>query len=204
MANRVLDGGSISRDEALALPSEAAATLALRTQQVIAHETSVADIVDPLGGSYAIESLTDQLQSKAQSYIDQIDERGGMVTAIEDGFPQREIENAAYAAQLAIERGSAIVVGVNQFTQSEEALPTDLLRVDPNLETDQKTRLAAVKQRRDNQAAAESCRAVESAAKSGDNLMPSIRAAVRNYATVGEIADAMRNVFGVYQPNVRI
>ena len=193
-----------SRDEALALPSEAAATLALRTQQVIAHETGVADIVDPLGGSYAIESLTDQLEHKAQTYIDRIDELGGMVTAIEDGFPQREIENAAYAAQLAIEHGNDIVVGVNQFTQDQDSQPSDLLRVDPKLEGTQKQRLAALKKRRDGQAAAEACRAVEAAAESGDNLLPLIRAAVRNYATVGEIADAMRRVFGEYQPIVRI
>ena len=112
-----------SRDEALALPSEAAATLALRTQQVIAHETGVADIIDPLGGSYAIESLTDQLEAKANEYIRRIDEMGGMVTAIEDGFPQQEIENAAYEAQLAVERGEDIVVGVNQFVQKDEQPP---------------------------------------------------------------------------------
>lgn len=193
-----------SRDEALALPSEAAASLALRTQQVIAHETGVADIVDPLGGSYAIESLTDQLEDAAQKYIAQIDKLGGMVTAIEDGFPQREIENAAYEAQLAIERTEAVVVGMNQFIQADEDTPSDLLRVDPKLETTQKSRLADLRKRRDGQAAAEACRAVETAAKQGDNLMPPIRAAVRNYATVGEIADAMRNVFGEYQPTVRI
>ena len=161
-------------------------------------------MVDPLVGSYAIESLTDQLEHKAQTYIDRIDELGGMVTAIEDGFPQREIENAAYAAQLAIEHGDAVVVGVNQFTQAQDSQPSDLLRVDPKLEGTQKERLADLKKRRDGQAAAEACRAVEAAAQSGDNLLPLIRAAVRNYATVGEIADAMRRVFGEYQPIVRI
>ena len=193
-----------SRDEALALPSEAAATLALRTQQVIAHETGVADIIDPLGGSYAIESLTDQLEAKANEYIRRIDEMGGMVTAIEDGFPQQEIENAAYEAQLAVERGEDIVVGVNQFVQKDEQPPEDLLRVDPALEVAQKERLAGLKKRRDNQAAAEACRALEAAARTSDNLLPHIRNAVRVYASVGEMADALRNVFGEYRPVVRI
>ncbi|MEE2902193.1 MAG: methylmalonyl-CoA mutase family protein [Myxococcota bacterium] len=193
-----------SRDEALALPSEAAATLALRTQQVIAHETGVADIIDPLGGSYAIESLTDQLEAKANEYIRRIDEMGGMVTAIEDGFPQQEIENAAYEAQLAVERSESIVVGVNQFVQKDEQPPEDLLRVDPGLEVAQKERLAGLKKRRDNQAAAEACRALENAARTSDNLLPHIRNAVRVYASVGEMADALRSVFGEYRPIVRI
>ena len=193
-----------SRDEALALPSEAAATLALRTQQVIAHETGVADIIDPLGGSYAIESLTDQLETKANEYIRRIDEMGGMVTAIEDGFPQQEIENAAYEAQLAVERNESVVVGVNQFVQKDEQPPEDLLRVDPSLEVAQKERLAGLKKRRDNQAAAEACRALENAARTSDNLLPHIRNAVRVYASVGEMADALRSVFGEYRPIVRI
>jgi len=193
-----------SRDEALALPSEAAATLALRTQQVIAHETGVADIIDPLGGSYAIESLTDQLEAKANEYIRRIDEMGGMVTAIEDGFPQQEIENASYEAQLAVERSESIVVGVNQFMQKDEQPPEDLLRVDPRLEVAQKERLAGLKKRRDNQAAAEACRALENAARTSDNLLPHIRNAARVYASVGEMADALRAVFGEYRPIVRI
>jgi methylmalonyl-CoA mutase N-terminal domain/subunit len=192
-----------SRDEALALPSESAATLALRTQQVIAHETQIADIVDPLGGSHAIEAITDELEAAAENYISQIDKMGGMVSAIEDGFPQREIENAAYAAQLAIEKNELIVVGVNEFTQSSEDSPPELLRVDPRLEGAQKERLADLKKRRNGQAAAEACRAVFAAATSGDNLMPPIRAAVANYASLGEIADAMRQVLGEYQPTAR-
>ena len=189
-----------SRDEALALPSEAAATLALRTQQVIAHETGVADVVDPLGGSHAIEHLTDELERRALAYMAEIDERGGMVRAIEDGFPQREIEDAAYRAQLAIESGEQVVVGMNRFVEADEARPDDLLTVDPALETGQKARLADLKARRDGQAAAEACRAVEAAARSGDNLLPPIRAAIRALATVGEVSDAMRAVFGEHRP----
>jgi methylmalonyl-CoA mutase, N-terminal domain len=189
-----------SRDEALALPSEAAATIALRTQQVIAHETGVASVVDPLGGSWAIEALTDELEKRASEYIARIDQIGGMVRAIEDGFPQREIEDAAYRAQRAIETGEQVIVGVNQFTQ-EDTPPADLLRVDPRLETEQKSRLAAMKGRRDAQAAAEACRAVEAAARSSnENLIPVIRAAVRSYATVGEISDALRRMFGEHRP----
>ena len=192
-----------SRDEALALPSASAASLALRTQQVIAHETQIADIVDPLGGSHAIEAITDELEAAAENYISQIDKMGGMVSAIEDGFPQREIENAAYAAQLAIEKNELIVVGVNEFTQSSEDSPPELMRVDPSLEDAQKARLADLKKRRNGQAAAEACRAVFAAATSGDNLMPPIRAAVENYASLGEIADALRQVLGEYQPTAR-
>jgi methylmalonyl-CoA mutase N-terminal domain/subunit len=122
-----------------------------------------------------------------------------MVRAIEEGYPQREIEDASYRAQKAIESGEQVIVGVNQF-QQKETPPTDLLKVDPRLEAEQKTRLAALKKRRDGQAAAEACRAVEDTAKTSDNLLPKIRAAVRANATVGEIADAMRNVYGEYRP----
>ena len=193
-----------SLDEALALPSERAATIALRTQQVIANETAVADTVDPLGGSYYVESLTDDLEARATAYIDRIDSLGGMVRAIEDGFPQREIESAAYDAQLAIERGEQLVVGLNAFAESDEALPDDLLTVDPALEADQKARLTALRARRDGQAAAEACRAVTAAAKTDDNVIPKIRDAVRAYATVGEISDALREVFGEYRPNLMV
>jgi methylmalonyl-CoA mutase N-terminal domain/subunit len=188
-----------SLDEALALPSERAVTLALRTQQVIAFETGVADVVDPLGGAYAIEALTDQLEAHAFETIARIDQSGGMVRAIETGLPQREIENAAYAAQRAIETGDAVVVGLNQFKEVAVA-PMDLLKIDPAIEAAQKRRLAALRSRRDSQAAAEACRAVEAAARStSENLLPRIRAAVAAYATVGEISDAMRRVFGEHR-----
>ncbi|MCK6550812.1 methylmalonyl-CoA mutase family protein [Myxococcota bacterium] len=188
-----------SRDEALALPSEHAATIALRTQQIIGYETGVTDVIDPLGGSWAIEALTDELEARATGYIQKIDQMGGMVRAIEEGYPQREIEDASYRAQKAIESGEQVIVGVNQF-QQKETPPTDLLKVDPRLEVEQKARLAAMKKARDGQAAAEACRAVEACAKTSDNLLPKIRAAVRASATVGEVADAMRNVFGEYRP----
>ena len=190
-----------SRDEALALPSAQAATLALRTQQVIAHETGVADVVDPLGGSYLIEALTDRLEADATSYIERIDALGGMVLAIEEGFPQREIEDAAYDAQRAVERQDSKVVGVNAFVDEDAQLPDDLLTVDPALEGEQKARLAELKQRRDGQAAAEACRAVGAAANTSDNLIPKIRAAVEALATVGEVSDALRAELGEYQPS---
>lgn len=188
-----------SRDEALALPSEHAATIALRTQQVIAHETGVTNVVDPLGGSWAIEALTDTLEKQALELIGKIDGLGGMVRAIEDGYPQREIENASYKAQKAIESGEQVIVGVNQFQQAEgEAM--ELLRVDPKIEVEQKARLGAFRGRRDAQAAAEACRAVEEAARGNENLLPKIRAAVRAYATVGEVSDALRRAFGEHRP----
>jgi methylmalonyl-CoA mutase N-terminal domain/subunit len=191
-----------SRDEALALPSERAVTIALRTQQVIGHETGVADVVDPLGGSWAIESLTGEIERRAVVYLERIDQLGGMVRAIEDGFPQREIEQAAYAAQRAIEKGEQIVVGVNRFQEAEEEPPEDLLRIDPTLEAAQQDRLRALRKRRDSQAAAEAVRAVEAAARASDNLLPKIREAARVYATVGEISDALRRVFGEYRPGI--
>jgi methylmalonyl-CoA mutase N-terminal domain/subunit len=190
-----------SRDEALALPSERAATLALRTQQVIAYETGVADTVDPLGGSFAIEALTDELARRAEEYLARIDGLGGMVRAIESGYPQREIEGAAYKAQRAIETGAEVVVGVNQFREAEGSPPGDLLEVDPTIETRQKERLADLRRRRDNQAAAEACRALEAAARGTENVLLPMRAAVRARATVGEISDAMRRVFGEHRPN---
>jgi methylmalonyl-CoA mutase, N-terminal domain len=188
-----------SRDEALALPSERAVTIALRTQQVIANETGVADVVDPLGGAWAIEALTDEIERRALGYIARIDRSGGMVRAIEEGFPQREIEDAAYRTQLAIERKQQIVVGVNEFVEDEPP-PPDLLSLDPRLEVDQKQRVRDLRRRRDSQAAAEACQAIEDAARGTENVIPRIRAAVRARATVGEISDAMRRVFGEYRP----
>ncbi len=192
-----------SRDEALALPSAHAATLALRTQQVIAHETGVADVVDPLGGSYVIEALTDDLERRADAYLARIDELGGMVRAIEEGYPQREIEDAAYDAQRAIEKNEQIVVGMNQFQDDNDAPPDDLLAVDPSLEPQQRERLAELKSKRDGQAVAEACRAVSATAETSENLIPKIRAAVDAYATVGEVSDALRSVFGEYRPGAR-
>jgi methylmalonyl-CoA mutase N-terminal domain/subunit len=190
-----------SKDEALALPSESSVQLALRTQQVIAHESGVADYVDPFGGSYVIEDLTDKLEAEALGLIGEIDSMGGMVSAIERGFPQRELQNAAYAAQLAIDRKTAIVVGVNDFVETE-AEPEGMLRVDPALEVDQVARLRAFRAARDGAAARSAVDALQQAASGGDNLMPYIVSAVEARATLGEVADALRAVFGEYQESV--
>ncbi len=191
------------RDEALALPTEESARLALRTQQVIAHESGVADTVDPLGGSYFVESLTDQLEAKAVEYLDKIDSIGGAVKGIESGYQQREIHNAAYAYQQAIEQRKEIIVGVNEFVQSDEQ-PPDVLKIDPALEERQRAKVAKVRAERSEEATQKALRAVTQAAKDGTNVMPHILGAVRSYATLGEVSDAMREVFGEYQPSVTL
>ncbi len=185
------------RDEALSLPTEDAARIALRTQQVIAHESGVADIVDALGGSYAIESLTNEIEKRAVDYITKIDEMGGMLAAIEAGYVQREIERAAYDYQKAVEAKTEIVVGVNKFQIAEDT-PIPTLKIDPATEESQKLRVRTVRAERNADGAANALAAVEKAARSGENLMPKIIAAVEAYATLGEIADAMRRVFGEY------
>jgi methylmalonyl-CoA mutase N-terminal domain/subunit len=187
-----------SMDEALSLPTEHAATLALRTQQVIAHETGVADTVDPLGGSYFVEALTDQLEKQARALIDEIDRQGGMVAAIEAGFPQRLIETAAYETQLKLERKEAVVVGVNAFAGDSASEPPRL-RVDPEIERAQKRRVGKVRSTRDAAAAKKALAALERAARGSDNLMPFLLSAVRAWCTVGEIADALRGVFGMHR-----
>jgi len=190
-------------DEALALPTEQAALLALRTQQVLAHETGVANTVDPVGGAYAIERLTDEMERLARQMIERIDALGGMLRAIETGYVQREIQKAAYEYQTAIERGERVVVGVNRFRTGGQ-VPIPILSIDPNIESQQAKRLAALRARRDAQRTAEAVAAVESRARSGENLMPAIAAAVEAYATVGEISDALRRVFGEYQESVAL
>jgi methylmalonyl-CoA mutase N-terminal domain/subunit len=190
-----------SRDEALALPSEAAARLALRTQQVIAYESGVAQHVDPFGGSYVVEGLTDKLEAEASKLIAEIDGMGGMVAAIERGFPQREIQNAAYAAQLAVERKESVVVGVNAFVEKEP--PAEgLLRVDERLEADQVARTRAFRAARNATPAKDAVDALQQAAAGRENLLPHILGAVEAKATLGEIADALRAVFGEYQESV--
>ncbi len=191
------------RDEALALPTEDSATLALRTQQIIAHESGVADTIDPLGGSYFIESLTDELEAKAVDYLDKIDALGGAVKGIELGYQQREIHNAAYAYQQAIESKDQIIVGVNEYEVDEEQ-PGDLLKIDPVLEKRQREKVARVRAERSQDAANKALAAVSAAAKDGNNLMPPILDAVRAYATLGEISDAMREIFGEYRPSVTL
>jgi methylmalonyl-CoA mutase N-terminal domain/subunit len=186
------------RDEALSLPTEASAILALRTQQIIANESGITDVVDPFGGAWALEQLTDELEAKAVDYISKIDAMGGMVEAIARGYPQREIEDAAYDAQRAQEEKRSIVVGVNAFTAASEA-PLETMRVDPQLEARQVERLAAVRRRRSSDGALRAVDAVRAAAKGEINLMPLIVDAVRQDATLGEVADALRDVFGEYR-----
>jgi methylmalonyl-CoA mutase N-terminal domain/subunit len=188
-----------ARDEALALPTEESALLALRTQQVIAYESGVANTIDPLAGSYAIEALTDELERRARAYLDRLDALGGAVRAIEQGYVQREIDTAAYRYQQEIERKDRIIVGVNEFTTAAE-VPPPLLRIDPAFEKRQKERLAALRARRDNARVQAALARVEATARGTENLLPAILDAVRAYATVGEISDAMRRVFGEYRP----
>ncbi|MDE3094498.1 MAG: methylmalonyl-CoA mutase family protein [Chloroflexota bacterium] len=185
-------------DEALALPSEHAATLALRTQQVIACETGVTDTIDPLGGSFYVESLTDAIEGEARTYIRRIDEFGGMVPAIAAGYPQREIAESAYRYQREIEAGARGIVGVNRFA-SEEPLEIPILRMDPHGEQQQKARLGALRRTRDGREVTRSLRALEAACRGGVNVMPPLLDAVRAYATLGETCDVMRDAFGVYQ-----
>ncbi|HET8907438.1 MAG TPA: methylmalonyl-CoA mutase family protein [Ktedonobacterales bacterium] len=184
-----------SKDEALSLPTEAAVRLALRTQQILAYETGVADTIDPLAGSYYIESLTDALESQAQEYIDKIDALGGSVRAIEQGYIQREIEEAAYRYQCELDEQKRIVVGVNRFHYTEET-PTPTLKIDPAVGQRQAAKLVALRDRRDNGAVTVALSALEAAARGSENLMPRILAAVEAYATLGEISDTMRHVFG--------
>jgi methylmalonyl-CoA mutase N-terminal domain/subunit len=188
-----------SKDEALALPTEASALLALRTQQILAHESDVTSTIDPLAGSYYVEALTDELEKRAVEYIETIDGLGGTVTAIEQGYMQREIQNAAYLYQREIETRQRIIVGVNEFT-SDEPGSIEVLKVNPELEAKQCQRLQALRSQRDGEAARRALAGVEQVAREGGNLMPPIIEAVRRYASVGEIADAMRRVFGEYQP----
>ncbi|MBK9122652.1 MAG: methylmalonyl-CoA mutase family protein [Chloroflexi bacterium] len=187
-----------SMDEALALPTEKSAQVALRTQQVIAHESGVADVVDPFAGSYYVEHLTNEIEARAKDYIQRIDELGGALAAIERGYINAEIESAAYQAQRAMESGEQIVVGVNEY-ETEELSPPDLLRVSAAVEENQRVRLADLRARRDNQLVAQRLDAVRDAARSGDNLMPAFVDAVDAYVTLGEICGVLRAEFGEYQ-----
>jgi methylmalonyl-CoA mutase, N-terminal domain len=190
-------------DEALALPTEQAALLALRTQQIIAHETGVANTVDPVAGSYTIEKLTSEIEAAAQDYISTIDALGGTLRAIETGYIQQEIQKSAYEYQQAVDSGEQVVVGVNYF-QAEEEHPVPTLRIDPEIERAQAVRLQALRARRDSARAAAAVAEIERLARGSGNLMPAILAAVEAYATVGEISDALRRDFGEYQESVVI
>jgi methylmalonyl-CoA mutase N-terminal domain/subunit len=188
-----------SKDEALSLPTEEAVQVALRTQQVLAYETGVADTIDPLAGSYYVEALTDELERQAWEYIAKIDALGGSVRAIEQGYIQREIEEAAYRYQCEMEEQRRIVVGVNKFQSSVEEQPPAILRVDPEVGRRQAAKLAALRERRDNAAVGSVLAVLEDAARGTANLLPRILAAVEAYATLGEISDTLRRVFGEQQ-----
>jgi methylmalonyl-CoA mutase, N-terminal domain len=192
-----------SMDEALALPTEKAVQIALRTQQIIAHETGVADSIDPLGGSYMVESLTQEIINRAQDYIQKIDDIGGALPAIEDGYISREIQDAAYRFQRALEKQEAIVVGVNEFVASGEVKP-DLLRVDPAIEQASHERLKSIREKRDNVKVSALRQRLEIAAKGTENLMPLIIECVDNDVTLGEVCHSLRAVFGEYRPEVMV
>lgn len=185
-------------DEALALPTDQAALIALRTQQIIAEETGVVNTVDPLGGSYFVESLTDKMEQGALDYFRKIDAMGGMVAAIEKGFPQREIQDSAYQYQKAVERGEQVIVGVNKY-QMEENTVIPILAIDESVRTHQLERLEQTKTTRDGGAVANSLEKLKRAAETGENTMPATIEAVRAYATLGEICSALRDVYGVYE-----
>jgi methylmalonyl-CoA mutase N-terminal domain/subunit len=187
-----------SLDESLALPSDFAVKLALRTQQVIAHESGVANTIDPLGGSYFVEALTNRMERGCFDYFRRIDALGGMVEAIEAGFPQREIMDAAYAYQRAVDAKEKIVVGVNEFVESDEQ-PLEILYIDESVEEEQKKALGLLRRTRDGKAVSSALASLEQVCADGKNVMPPLIDAVKTYATVGEISDVMRGVFATYE-----
>ena len=190
-------------DEALALPTEDAALIALRTQQIIAHETGVANTIDPVAGSYAIETLTNEIEKGALAYIEKIDATGGMLRAIESGFVQGEIQKAAYEYQRAVERHEQIVVGVNEFVAEEDrSIPT--LRIDPTIEQTQIARLQSLRAKRNASLVTAALAELSRRATTTENLLPAILRAVESLATVGEISDTLRRTFGEYQESVVI
>ena len=188
-----------SFDEALALPSEEAVRVALRTQQIIAHESGVVDTVDPLAGSYYVEALTNEMEERVMEYIDKIDAMGGVIPAIERGFFQREIADSAYKYQREIDQRERVLVGVNEYTVEEDWVPVELLRVHPKVEEEQLARLQRVKRERNNGRVRKVLDKLHDAAERDENLMPTIIEAVKAYATLGEICDVLRGVFGEYQ-----
>jgi methylmalonyl-CoA mutase N-terminal domain/subunit len=185
-------------DEALALPTERAAMLALRTQQIIAHESGVAGTVDPLGGSYFVETLTDEMEREARRYLDRIDDMGGMLAAIDAGYPQREIADAAYRDQSLVDSGGRIIVGVNAYA-ADEPFEIPVLRIHPAGEQRQRERLRDLRRTRDGTAHRDALRALDAAARTGTNVMPPLINAAMAGATLGEMCDVLRQVFGVYE-----
>jgi len=186
-------------DEALALPTDHAALIALRTQQIIAEETGVANTVDPLGGSYFVEALTEKMEEGAREYFRKIDSLGGMVSAIERGFPQREIQDSAYQYQKAVERGDQVIVGVNKYEMEDEPSTVPILVIDESVRQHQVERLEQTRAKRDNAAVENALDKLRRAAKNEENTMPATIEAVREYATLGEICAALRDVYGVYE-----
>lgn len=187
-----------SLDEALALPTEEAARVALRTQQILAYESGVPNTVDPVGGSYFVENLTNEMEEGARQYFHKIDAMGGMIRAIERGFPQREIQEASYQYQKAVEKRQKIVVGVNEFVVDNEP-PIEVLQIGPEVQEHQVKRLKRLRSRRNNQAVQKALSALEEAARSDKNLLPFLIEAVKEYATLGEMCNALKEVFGIYQ-----
>jgi methylmalonyl-CoA mutase N-terminal domain/subunit len=192
-----------SRDEALSLPTKESVRIALRTQQIIAHESGVTDTVDPLAGSYYMEHLTGELEKRANSYLDEIDAMGGMLPAIESGYIQREIQEAAYRYQMALEAGDEVSVGVNRFVEESET-PIQLLRIDPDIEIAQKNRLADLRNSRNSKDCGRLIESLLAAARTDENLMPAIIRCVENQVTLGEICGALRQVWGEYRPEQTI
>ncbi len=192
-----------SRDEALSLPTEDSVRIALRTQQILAHESGVGDTIDPLGGSYCVEAMTNRLEQEAEEYIAKIDRMGGVVQAIDRGYVQKEIQDAAFRYQQEVERKERIIVGMNEFA-IREPKPENLLTVDPKIERAQCRRLAALRRRRDNRAVRDCLSGLERVCRGAGNLMPPILSAVKAYATLGEISDVLRSVFGTYRGKVTI
>jgi methylmalonyl-CoA mutase N-terminal domain/subunit len=187
-----------SLDETYALPTEDAVTIALRTQQIVAHESGAANVIDPLGGSYYVEWLTNRLESEALDYIRRIDEMGGMVRAVEKGYPQREIARSAYEFERQLNAGDRVMVGLNDFTSDAEGSGIPTLKIDEQVQKSQRESLGKVKAERSATDVKQTLEAVRVAAKDGTNLMPPIIAAARVYATEQEICDVLRDVFGTY------
>lgn len=187
-----------SFDEALALPSEQAVRIALRTQQIIAHESGIANTIDPLGGSYYVEALTNEMEEKAMDYIQKLDDMGGAIPAIEKGFFQKEIADSAYKYQKEIDEKERIIVGVNEY-KIEEKYPIEILRIDPKVEEEQVARLQKLRRERDNRKVKEALEKLHYEAEKDVNLMPTIIEAVKSYATLGEICDVLRDVYGEYR-----
>ncbi len=190
-----------SFDEALALPTEKSVRIALRTQQIVANESGVADTIDPMAGSYVVEALTNELEAKAEAYINKIDELGGMLRAIEHGYPQKEIQNSAYDYQIAIEKKEQIIVGQNEYKIQEEA-PQDLLKIDPQVEITQCEKLKKLRASRDGEKAKAAVQALTAAARSGENIMPHMVTAAKAYVTIGEAMGALKEAFGEYKESI--